>query len=70
LFGPAGMARPIVDRLAELTAKVVASKPVQERFAGLGADTKTNTPEQFAQFVKSDTERWARVVKEAKIKLD
>lgn len=70
LFGPANMPRSIVERLAEVTAKVVASKPVQERFASLGAETKTSTPDVFAQFVRADTERWAQVVKEAKIKLD
>ena len=70
LFGPAGMPRAVVERLAEVTAKVVAAKGVQERFASLGADTKTSSPDEFAQFVRQDTERWARVVKDAKIKLE
>jgi tripartite-type tricarboxylate transporter receptor subunit TctC len=70
LFGPANMPRPVVERLAEAAAKVVASKPVQERFASLGAETKTTSPDEFAQFVRTDTDRWARVVREARIKLD
>jgi tripartite-type tricarboxylate transporter receptor subunit TctC len=70
LFGPAGLPKPVLDRLAEATAKVVASKPVHERFVSLGAEPKSSTPEEFAQLVRTDVARWARVVKEANIKLD
>jgi len=70
LFAPAGTPRSIVDRLSEVTAKVVANKAVYERFASLGAEPKTNTPDEFAQFVRTDVARWARVVKESGIKLD
>jgi len=70
LFAPAGTPKAIVDRLSEVTGKVVATKAVYERFASLGAEPKTNTPEEFAQFVRTDVARWARVVKESGIKLD
>ena len=70
LFAPGGMPKPILDRLAEATAKVVASKPVHDRFVSLGAEPKSSTPEEFAQLVRTDVARWARVVKEANIKLD
>ncbi len=70
LFGPAGMPKPILDRLAEATAKVVASKPVHDRFVSLGAEPKSTTPEELAQLVRVDVARWARVVKEANIKLE
>jgi len=70
LFAPAGTPRAIVERLSEVTAKVVANKAVFERFASLGAEPKTNTPDEFSQFVRADVARWARVVKESGIKLD
>lgn len=70
LFAAAGTPKAIVDRLAEATAKVVGSKPVQDRFISLGAEPKFNSPEAFAQLVRADVERWASVVKEANIKLD
>jgi len=70
LFAAAATPRPILERLATATAKVVASKPVQERFASLGAEAKSSTPEQLGAFVREDAARWARVVKEAGIKLD
>lgn len=70
IFAPANTPKPIVDRLADVIAKVVASKTVQDRFISLGAEPKSNTPAEFAQLVKTDVARWARVVKEANIKLD
>ena len=70
LFAAAATPKPIVERLAAATAKVVALKSVQDRFGSLGAETKSSTPEQLAAFVKEDAARWARVVKQAGIKLE
>ena len=70
LFAPAHTPQPIIDRLAAVTAKVVASKPVQERFANLGADAKSSTPQFAAKHVREDVARWARVVKQAGIKIE
>mgnify|MGYP003575804128 CR=1 FL=1 len=70
LFAPAATPKAIVDRLAAATAKVVASKPVQERFASLGAEARSSTPEHLAQYVREDIARWRRVVKEAGIKIE
>ena len=70
LFAAAATPKAIVDRLAAATAKVVASKPVQERFGSLGAEAKSSTPDYLARFVREDVARWARVVKEAGIKLE
>ncbi len=70
LFAAAGTPKPIIDRLAAATAKVVASKPVQERFASLGAEAKSSTPDYLARYVRDDIARWGRVVKEAGIKME
>lgn len=70
LMGPANMPKAVVDRLAEATARVVRSKPVQERFAALGAEARATTPEEFAQLIREDVVRWTRVVKEANIKIE
>jgi len=70
LFGPAGLPKPILDRLADATAKVVASKPVHDRFVSLGAEPKSSTPEEFSRLVQADVARWARVVKEANIRIE
>jgi tripartite-type tricarboxylate transporter receptor subunit TctC len=70
LFAAAGTPKAIIDRLASAAAKVVASKPVQERFASLGAQARSSTPDYLARFVRDDIARWQRVVKEAGIKLE
>jgi tripartite-type tricarboxylate transporter receptor subunit TctC len=70
LFAPAATPKAIVDRLAAATAQVVASKPVQERFASLGAEAKSSTPDYLGKFVREDMARWNRVVKTAGIKLE
>ena len=70
LFAAAATPKAIVDRLAAATAKVVASKPVQDRFASLGAEAKSSTPDYLARFVREDMARWSRVVKTAGIKLE
>jgi tripartite-type tricarboxylate transporter receptor subunit TctC len=70
LFAAAATPRPMVEQLAGAVAQVVASKPVQQRFASLGAEARSSTPAQLAAFVREDTARWARVVKQAGIKLE
>jgi tripartite-type tricarboxylate transporter receptor subunit TctC len=46
-----------------------ASAEVKDRFAQLNVDIRATTPEEFRAFVKEQTERWGKVVKEANIKL-
>lgn len=70
LFAPANTPRAVVDRLADAVNKVVASKPVRDRFISLGAEPLSNRPDEFAKMVKEDVTRWARVVKEANIKIE
>lgn len=67
---PAGTPKPILDRVhAELT-KVVASAEVKERFAQLGVEPVSSSPEQFRQFIQAEMARWGKLVKEANIKAE
>jgi len=68
MLAPAGTPRPIVDRLVSELHKAVASPDLQERFATAGIDTASSTPEQFADFIKSEIVRYAKVIKAAGIK--
>lgn len=68
LFGPAGMPKPIIQRLNIEIGKFLADSKFVEKFlAPLGIDPVKNTPEEFAAFLKSDRETAAKVVKLAKI---
>ena len=70
LFAPAGTPRAIVDKIQSDVAKALSVPEVRERFVSQGAEPGGNTPDQFAAFIKVETEKWARVVKVSNAKVD
>jgi len=67
---PAGTPRPIVQRLNADTVKALADADVKKRFADLGVEAVSSTPEQFAAFIKDEMAKYARLIKEANIKVN
>jgi len=63
LLGPAGLPPEVVSRLNAEVNAVLREPDVKQRFANDGADTAPNTPEWFGSFMKSETAKWAKVVK-------
>ena len=43
---------------------------LHKRFAAIGADLSTSTPEEFSAFVKGETGKWAKVVKESGMRIE
>ena len=70
VLAPAGTPREIVDRLNGILVKALRAPDVRERLASQGAEPIANTPEQFTAQMKTDLVKWAKVVKDANIKLD
>ena len=70
LLAPAGTPRPIINRLHADVVKIIKSPDSLERLASVGAFVVANTPEQFAEALRRDVEKWAKVVKEHGIKPD
>ncbi|MBI3068011.1 MAG: tripartite tricarboxylate transporter substrate binding protein [Betaproteobacteria bacterium] len=70
LFVPAGTPRPVVTRLHAETAKALKLSDVKDRLATMGAEGVGNTPTQFAAFIKAEIVKWAKVVKQAGIRLE
>jgi tripartite-type tricarboxylate transporter receptor subunit TctC len=68
--GPAGIPRPVVDRLNELCRETVKDPEVQRKFAELGFFTTGSTPEAYLEKLKFETERWTKVVKDNNIKVE
>ena len=66
----AGTPREVVQRLNTEMVKILRSTEVTERFGKIGVQVVAGTPEHFSSFLKSEVERWARVVREANIKAD
>jgi tripartite-type tricarboxylate transporter receptor subunit TctC len=50
--------------------RAINSPAVRERYAAMGAEPVGNTPEQFANFIKSEIAKWTRVVKESGAMVD
>jgi len=67
IIAPAGTPRAIITRLNEEVQKAARAPTLIERYAALGADPVTSTPEQFTQYIRQEHLKWAKVVKVAKI---
>ena len=67
---PAGTPKEIVDRLYGEIKAIVALPDIQERFAALGLEPVANTPAEFAAQIKKEIAQWAKVIKDARIKID
>jgi tripartite-type tricarboxylate transporter receptor subunit TctC len=65
MMAPAKTPREIVDRLQAEVVKALASPEVKERFAKLGADAWTLSPQQFDAYIKAEIESNAKLVKAA-----
>jgi tripartite-type tricarboxylate transporter receptor subunit TctC len=70
IFGPAGMPKPLVDRLAADIRAVALSPEFAERTRNLGIDPKAMTPDELAAWVKGEIVRWRGIAEAANIKVD
>jgi tripartite-type tricarboxylate transporter receptor subunit TctC len=70
LVGPAGMDAALVTRIRDATFKALENPAVRQTFAKLGVLIEASTPQGFADFIRQDLDRWARVVKEAGIQVN
>jgi tripartite-type tricarboxylate transporter receptor subunit TctC len=67
---PAGVPRPIVDKVANDLQKVLARQDVKDKMGELGIETVWSTPEQFGKYMDSERARWGKLIREANIKID
>jgi tripartite-type tricarboxylate transporter receptor subunit TctC len=63
LFAPAGTSPAIVERLNRDVNAILAEPESQQRFAGLGAEANPMSSSQFADYLRSETAKWAKLVK-------
>ena len=70
LLAPAGTPQPIVDRMNAEVNLALKSKEAGERFAFLGALAVGGSAAEFERFMRTDLEKWARIVRERNIKPD
>lgn len=68
-FGPAALPKDIVTRLHSEIGRIAAQPAFQERLSGEGAEHEAMTNERFAQFMRTESARWAKVIRERNIRL-
>ncbi len=68
ILAPVGTPRAIVDRLHRETVRALKEPEVRNRLVADGSDPVGSTPEEFAAYLRSETDKWAKVVKAVGIK--
>ena len=69
LVAPAGTPKPIVEKLASETQRILKLPDVNERLSALGAEPVGDSPAQFAAHITSEIAKWAKVIKDANVEL-
>jgi tripartite-type tricarboxylate transporter receptor subunit TctC len=70
LCAPAGTPKEIMARLNAEIAKILHTPEARDWFAGQGAETTIQSPEEFAAFIQTEHSRWGRFIREAGIKME
>ena len=70
IVAPAGTPKEIVDQLQRDIAKIVAQPDTKAKLDALGFRPVANTPAQFATQIKAEMEKWGKVVRAAKLKIE
>lgn len=70
LWAPTGTPVDIINKLQQEVAKAMARQEIKDIWAAQGAGAGGNTPDQFGAFVKVEVVKWAKVAKDANIKID
>ena len=70
ILGPRGVPKPIVDKLNAEIARILRAPENQERLTAMGVEAIASSPQEFRDSIASELKRWAKVVKDANIKVE
>jgi len=70
ILAPAGTPREVINRLNAEWLKIAVMAETKERMSGAGYEPMTSTPEQYGEFIKTEMLRWAKVIKDANVKIE
>jgi tripartite-type tricarboxylate transporter receptor subunit TctC len=70
ILAPARTAASHINRIQAEVRKALSHAETKQRLLGLGAETAASTPEEFAAYIRSETSKWAKVIKAAGIKAE
>jgi hypothetical protein len=69
LLAPAGTPKAIVAQLSAESARILKLPDMSKRISELGAEPVGSSPEQFAELIKTEIAKWAKVIKDANVEL-
>jgi tripartite-type tricarboxylate transporter receptor subunit TctC len=70
VIAPAGVPRPIIDKLNAGINKAIGSQIFRDRFASIGDEPAGGSPEEFAEVIRTDSAKWGDVIRRAGARLD
>jgi tripartite-type tricarboxylate transporter receptor subunit TctC len=70
LVAPANTPKEVVTRLSSEVGKIVRSPEIREKFASMGVLPVGNSPDEAAEFLRTEMAKWSKIIKEANVKLD
>ncbi|MDP1537684.1 MAG: tripartite tricarboxylate transporter substrate binding protein [Burkholderiales bacterium] len=70
LLAPAATPKPVIARLHAEAVKALRAPDVVEKLSGQGAEPVASSPEEFTAFIRSETDKWAKLVKAANMRAD
>ena len=70
VIAPAGVPRPVVDRLNVAINRAIQSQAMRQFYATIGDEPAGGTPEEFAALIAADSRKWGEVIKRAGIRLE
>ncbi len=70
LIAPGAMPRPIIDKLNQLVVRQLKQADTRDRFAAIGAEVLTSTPQEFDAFIRAELVKWEKVIKAAGLRTE
>lgn len=70
VVAPAKTPKPIVLKLQRTLARTLADPDVRNQLAAVGAEPVASTPEEFAKFMRAESDKWARVIKAGGVRVE
>jgi tripartite-type tricarboxylate transporter receptor subunit TctC len=67
---PTGTPKEITTKINAEIVKILSTNEIKDRFVALGAELLSSTPDEFGAYIKSETAKWGKVIKESGAKAD
>jgi len=67
ILTPAGVPRPVVERLNRELVSIMTSADMKQKLAAQGTDVRTSTPDEFGAYIKEEIAKWGDVIRKASL---